>query len=218
MVKGKIFHPMFCGTAVIALGICIIMGALFPAGRDPFVPMSSAVAAKGRNLFCMMELNEARRKAGEKWCNPQTCSNSVEFIAGVLNLIGTEAQYECVTNVGAAWWNVAADAPEGCDELFPMLISANLNPKDLGHNLGENEMLPIGRSGLLKDKGIVVVRKCGVAHIIKAKHCTRKEVVGNSIARNCKITYLTPKGRVDVNMDFMPNENCYHGETLQCQR
>lgn len=205
MVKRKILHSMFCGMAVIALGICIIMGALFPAGRDPFVPWSSAVAAQGRNLFCMMELNEACRKAGEKWCNPQMCSNSMEFITGVLNLIGTEAQYECVTNVGVAWWNVAVDVPEGCDGLFPVLISSNFDPKALEHNSGDNETLPIGRSEPLKDKGIVVVRKCGIAHIIKAKHCTRNVVVGNSVARNCQITYLTPKGRVDVNMDFMPN-------------
>lgn len=205
MVKRKILHSMFCGMAVIALGICIIMGALFPAGRDPFVPRSSAVAAKGRNLFCMMELNEACRKAGEKWCNPQMYSNSVEFIAGVLNLISAEAQYECVTNVGVAWWNVAVEVPEGCDELFPVLISSNFNPKVLEHNSGDNEILPIGRNEPLKDKGIVVVRKCGIAHIIKAKHCTRNAVVGNSVARNCQITYLTPKGRVDVNMDFMPN-------------
>jgi len=218
MVKRKILHSMFCGMAVIALGICIIMGALFPAGRDPFVPRSSAVAEKGRNLFCMMKLNEARRKAGEKWCNPQMCSNSVEFIAGVLNLIGTEAQYECVTNVGVAWWNVAVDVSEGCDELFPVLISSNFNPKALEYNFGDNETLPIGRKEPLKDKGIVVVRKCGIAHIIKAKHCTRNVVAGNSITRNCQITYLTPKGRVDVNMDFMPNGNCYHGGTLQCQR
>ena len=199
MAKRKILHSIFWCILVI-IGIGVMMGAIFPAGRDPFVPWSSAVAIKGHNLFYMIELNDAHRKAGEKWCDPQMCSNSVEFITGVLNLIGAEAQYNCGTNVGVAWWNVAIDVPEDCDELFPVLISSNFDPKTLELNSGDNEILPIGRSEPLKDKGIVVVRKCGIAHIIKSKHCTRKDVTGNSITRNCQITYLTPDGRMDVNI------------------
>ena len=54
-------QKLFWGTVVL-IGIGVIMGALFPAGRDPFVPWSSAVAARGRNLFCMIEQNNARHK------------------------------------------------------------------------------------------------------------------------------------------------------------
>ena len=199
MAKRKILHSVFWG-AVAFIGIGVIMGALFPAGRDPFVPWSTAVAAKGYNLFCMIEQNEARYKAGEKWCDPQMCSNSVEFITGILNVIGSEAQYGCVTNVGVTLWNVAIDVPEDYDELFPVLISSNFDPKSLERKFSDDEILPIGRIEPLKDKGIVVVRKCGMAHIIKAKHCTRKVVAENSITRNCRVTYLTPDGRTTVNV------------------
>ena len=199
MTKRKILHSVFWGTMAI-IGIGVIMGALFPAGRDPFMPWSTAVAAKGRNLFYMMEQNEARHKAGEKWCDPQMCSNSVEFITGVLNVIGSEAQYGCVTNVGVTLWNVAIDVPEDYDELFPVLISSNFNPRSLECLSGNSEILPIGRSEPLKGKGIVVVRKCGIAHVVKAKHCTRRVVAGNSVTRNCRITYLTPDGRMDVDI------------------
>ena len=198
MTKRKILHSVFwCVAALIGIGV--IMGALFPAGTDPFVPWSTTLAIKGHNLFYMMEQNEARHKADEKWCDPQLCSNSVEFITGVLNLIGAEARCQCDTNVGVSSWSVAIDVPEDYDELFPVLISSNFDPMTLEHQPADNEILPIRRAEPLKDKGIVVVRKCGMSHIIKAKHCTRKVVTGNSITRNCRITYLTPEGRVAVN-------------------
>ena len=196
VIKTK-YRIALWGAAVI-IGIGVIMGALFPAGRDPFVPWSSAVAARGRNLFCMIEQNNARHKAGDKWCDPQMCSNSMDFITGVLNVIGAEAQYGCVTNVGVTLWNVAVDVPEDFDDLFPVLISANFNPKSLEHQFGDNEILPIGRRGPLKDKGIVVVRKYGMAHIIKGKCCTRKAIIGTSATHSCNVTYLTPDGRVTV--------------------
>ena len=203
-------QKLFWGTVVL-IGIGVIMGALFPAGRDPFVPWSSAVAARGRNLFCMIEQNNARHKVGDKWCDPQMYSNSMDFITGILNMIGAEAQYGCATNVGVAWWNIAVDVPDDFDDLFPVMISANFNPKSLEHQSDDNEILPIGRSEPLKDKGIVVVRKCGLAHVIKAKHCTRKVVTGNSITRNCRVTYLTPDGRTTVNISCENNPDARGG-------
>lgn len=208
MKRRKWVRALLWGVAAL-IGIGVIMGALFPAGTDPFVPWSTALATKGYNLFYMMEQNEARHKAGEKWCDPQMCSNSVEFINGVLNLIGAEVRSGCCTNVGVAWWNVAIDVPEDYGESFPMLISSNFNPKSLEHLPADNEILPIRRIDPLKDKGIVVVRKCRMSHIIRAKHCTREVVAGNSITRNCRITYLTPEGRMAVNFscDDGPDAN-----------
>ena len=206
MVKRKTLHSIFWVMLVI-IGIGVMMGAIFPAGRDPFVPRSSAVAARGRNLYVMIEQNNIRHQVGETWCDPKMCSNSVEFITGVVNLIDAEAQHECVTDVGVTLWNVVIDVPEDYDESFPVLISSNFNPKSLERQYADSEILPIGRIEPLNDRGIVVVRKCGIAHVIKAKQCTRKVVAGNSITRNCQITYLTPEGRttVDICCDHKPD-------------
>ena len=195
IIRGRKWrHSLFWGIVII-IGIGVIMGALFPAGRDPFVPWSSAVAARGRNLFCMIEQNNARHKVGDKWCDPKMCSNSVEFITGVLNLIGVESQYQCATNVGVALWNVAVDVHDDYDELFPMLISANFNPRLLESTIDDDTQLPIGRASgaslsLLDDRAIIIVRKNGSSQVIKAKYCTKNNIFKTLRKSSGSLMYL----------------------------
>ena len=197
VLKSKVVLWIF----VLVAGLGIIMGALFPAETDPFIPQSSALGMKGRNLYVMTEQNNIRHQVGETWCDPQTCSNSMEFITGVINIVGTNCLYESYTNVGVNLWNVAIDVPDACDDSFPLMISANFNPKFLEGSSDDDEILPLGRKAKaqrepLNNKGIVVIRKSGEAHIIKAKHCTRKVILGDSVRGKCRVAYLTPNDRI----------------------
>ena len=54
---------LWCVAAVVGIGI--IIGALFPAGRDPFLPQSSALAMRGRIIWEMMMKNQERHNIGE---------------------------------------------------------------------------------------------------------------------------------------------------------
>ncbi|MBR4654766.1 MAG: hypothetical protein IKO72_15530 [Kiritimatiellae bacterium] len=206
MVKYKWCSYVFYG-ALMLIGLGIIMGSLFPAGRDPFVPTSSAIAMKGQWLHQAIVQNRIRHEAGEVWCDPNTCSNSMEFVRGVFNLPETKEWREHGTHMGIdPLWNVAIDVPDDCgDTSIPILISSNFNPKFLECHFDEGAILPIGRDAgaqdmSLADKGIVVVRRGGAAQVLKAKHCTRKAILGDSVKHKCRITFLTPQGRITVDI------------------
>ncbi len=204
MMNHRLIRSIFWGVIVI-ISIGIAMGVLFPAGRDPFVPKSSAIAIRGRNLYCMIQQNNLLQNIEGKWFDPQRCSNSVEFIAGLLNLTGTNGQGSCSADVGVALWNVAIDVPENYGEQFPMLISANFNPMLLERAIDDEAQLPIGRASgaplsLIDDKGIILVRKNGSSEVIKAKYCTRKNILKTPCDRSGSTTYLTPESKITISL------------------
>lgn len=112
MVKCQWCSYVFYG-ALMLIGLGIIMGALFPAGRDPFAPTSSVIAMKGQWLYQAIVQNRIRHEAGEVWCDPNTCSNSMDFVRGVFNLPETKEWQEHGTYMGIELlWNVAIDIPD----------------------------------------------------------------------------------------------------------
>ena len=194
MVKYKWCSYVFYG-ALMLIGLGIIMGSLFPAGRDPFVPTSSAIAMKGQWLYQAIVQNRIRHEAGEVWCDPNTCSNSMDFVRGVFNLPETKEWQEHGTYMGIELlWNVAIDIPDNELEAFPVLISANFSPQLLESHF---------------DKGIVVVRLGGSAQVLKAKSCTGRNIMGDSNKHKCQVTFLTPSGRVTVS-----NRSCKNKDDL----
>ncbi len=204
MMVRRLGRFMLWGSIVI-VGIGVGMGVLFPAGRDPFVPKASVVAMNGRNLYHMIALNNAQHDIAGKWINPQKCSNSVEYITGVLGVGGTSGQGLCCTDAESALWNVAVDVHDDYGELFPMLISANFNPSLLESAIDDDTQLPIGRASgaslsLLDDKAIVLVRKNGSSQVIKAKYCTRKNILNASCGRSASVIYLTPESKIAINL------------------
>ena len=195
---------MFWGIIVI-IGIGVAMSVLFPAGRDSFVPKSYALAMRGRNLYYMIEQNDEQQGIGGKWFDSQKCSNSVEFIAGILGGSGTNGQEWCCMDEEVALWNVAIDVPENCGEFFPVMISANFNPRLLERSIDDDAQLPIGRASgaplsLLDDKGIIIVRKNGSSEVIRAKYCTRGNIFMTSCESRCPATYLTPDGKITIHL------------------
>lgn len=204
MMGCRLSRFMLWGIMVI-IGIGVTMGVLFPAGRDPFVPKASAVAMNGRNLYYMIALNSAQHDIAGKWINPQKCSNSVEYITGVLGVGEASGQELCCTDAESLLWNVAIDVHDSYDELFPMLISANFNPRLLESAIDDDTQLPIGLASgaslsLLDDKAIILVRKNGSSQVIKAKYCTKKNIFKIPCKSSGSVMYLTPEGKITINL------------------
>ena len=204
MMNQRLSRPIFWGISVI-IGIGVTMGVLFPAGRDSFVAKSYALAMRGRNLYYMIVRNNKQRGIDGKWFDPQKCSNSLEFIAGVLSVSGTNEQEWCCMDEGVALWNVAIDVPENCGEFFPVMISANFNPRLLERAIDDDVHLPIGLASgaplsLLDDKGIIIVRKNGSFEVVRAKYCTRENIFMSSCESISSATYLTPDGKITIHL------------------
>ena len=191
---------LWCVAAVVGIGI--IIGALFPAGRDPFLPQSSALAMRGRIIWEMMMKNQERHNIGESWCDPCSCINSVDFLKKVFCRFDSEGVYDgCKFDE----WNVAIDISQNSDMLFPVLISANFNPKFLGGNFDDADVMSLWQKSVPRkdswvNKGVVVVRKSGMAHIIKAKNCKKETIIGSRNEGNRRVTFLTPEGAVTVDI------------------
>ena len=100
-------------------------------------------------------------------------------------------------------WNIAVSVSNDCNGTFPVMISANFNPRLLEGSVDDETLLRIGREtgaslSLLDDRAIVLVRKDGSCEVINAKHCTRKSILGTSCAGNSSAIYLTPEGVIAI--------------------
>lgn len=166
-----------------------IMGWMFPAGRDPLVAQSGSLAMRGKNLYLLLKHFEEQ--------NPdflRSFSNTSELMQFL-----KKAWPDCeLTN---DCWNIAVQIPEGANENFPMLISANLDPRGLEEGCGD-KVLMLGRESgapcsLLQDKKLVVVRRNGMTEIMQAKYCTRIRILGE-FENYGKVTYLNPCGTLKM--------------------
>ena len=188
---------IIAGISVAIVFWGVLMAFLFPAGSNPLVAQSASLAMQGKSFNHLLSWFELRRMTGELDVDPVAFSNSTAFAQTVLKMLpGT---YDIRTDC----WNIAVELPGDVDDDFPVLISANFNPVLLRDDLDESGILPLGlESGaslsLLDDRYVVVIRKNGTANIILAKLCTRDRILGASKNVNRKIVYLTPHGKVDL--------------------
>ena len=188
------FIKRYYGWIVFGGAIALLPFAMTPAGRDQLAPNSSAMAMRGRNLYSIMVQSYL------------TDSNRLEKASDSTRLfrerLKGEDRHLAFDKVGCVW-NVAAAIPAETDDMFPVMISANFNPKFLsgGDRLDPTTQLPIGaKSGadrsLLDDRAIVVVRRNGMVHVIKAK-----DLKWDALAcgvDNRDVEYLTPTKRVRI--------------------
>ena len=188
------FIKRYYGWIVFGGAIALLPFAMTPAGRDQLAPNSSAMAMRGRNLYSIMVqsyLTDSNRL--------EKASDSTRLFREILK---EEDRHLAFDKVGCVW-NVAAAIPAETDDMFPVMISANFNPKILsgGDRLDPTTQLPIGaKSGadrsLLDDRAIVVVRRNGMVHVIKAK-----DLKWDALAcgvDNRDVEYLTPTKRVRI--------------------
>ncbi len=131
----------------------------------------------------------------------------------LLSTLGKDAVVGGTISAGGLDWCIAANVAvfhidKSWPDWYPILISANFNPKLLQRAWSPNDSdkcLPIGpKSGAAKsmfgDTAIVIVRKNGTAQVIKAKDLTYNMLYQGVSFDNegCKFYYLTPTGIAEL--------------------
>ena len=197
------------------LGVGWLFGVLFVVGLlvsciDVVPPEASVIAAntsamamRGRNLFCVLTENEIARQSGGPWIDPATCSDSVEFIEKLLSQYKPDEKAEWIQKESHQW-SVAVNVPESATN-FPVFVSANLDPSQFPRTWDgvtdadrkfELVQLPGADELRIGKKAVVIVRKGGAASVCKAKYCTLKHVFNCPYELGEDTYFLTPAGKV----------------------
>ncbi len=165
----------------------------------------SRLTAQGRAVFVDMVANRQAQEEGTEWVDPAVCTNSTQFIHALAAKSGHDI--DC-----ADFWCVAVNPPD--DDLFPVLVSANVDPRELLNPPYDDDLLKLvcpekawnGTCRRICEEGAVVVFKSGAALKLWSKYMRPRHIFwrGNSPPR-CEIPvprpdtyYLTPTGRVDL--------------------
>lgn len=185
---------------------------------------AESAAMKGRNLFvAITEANTDRAAAGMQavWpCSGEDLSLDNDDIAGMrfhsaegyfhtLFDVGNEgksgyAPYVSASkgtldifNDGSCGWIVAVNVKSEYDDVIPMLISANVNPRNLrnAYHGGGTSIIPIGTKAGRKetswgDEYVVVIYKGGAAQIINAKSFSLEALYKKRHFEAPKLSYL----------------------------
>ena len=182
--------------ALIAL-VWVVFNSITPAGSDPLGAQTSAFAMRGKNLFSLLK----ERGVFDGTVDVSQFKDSGTLLSGIIGE-GLEDRRLAFDSFGCVW-NVATAIPSETDDMFPVMISANFNPKFLsgGDRLDPAMQLPIGvKTGadrsLLDDRAIVVVRRNGTTRVIKAKDL-KWDVLACEVNEE-EIEYLTPTKRVRI--------------------
>ena len=184
------------------VGGCLTAGFILLLAAGAFLPVSHAgrravLINRGQEVPRLLFENELARSQGDGWVDPNTCSNSVEFLQKVQKTIrGQETGLPSFPE-----WTVVVNPPEGV-ECFPLLFTANVDvkvfPEMWDGNEGGDERLVL-KPGIMadSDKIALVVRSNGCAQILSEKYARRKNLFGSSPWKLTQQTYfLTPTGRV----------------------
>ena len=192
-------------TLALLLG-ALVMGVLFPAGRDPLVARSKSLAAQGKNVYRVLVqegLNDDVWNVLSSSCSNYTsAAQLIEHLLSVRDVKKESAEFvNRIENI----WNIAVSVSNACDSTFPIITSANFNPMLLESAIGDDTQLPIGRASgapltLLDDKAIILVRKDGSSEVIKAKYCTKKIILKTPHENRGSAIYLTPESKITINL------------------
>lgn len=182
--------------ALIAL-VWVVFNSITPAGSDPLGAQTSAFAMRGKNLFSLLK----ERGLFDGTVDVTQFKDSGTLLSKIIGE-GSEDRRLAFDSFGCVW-NVAVTIPAEADDMFPVMISANFNPELMtgGVRIDSATQLPIGvKSGadrsLLDDRAIVVVRRNGMARVIKAKDL-KLEALSSGVGISA-VEYLTPTKRVRV--------------------
>lgn len=191
-------------------GVLVVVGLLVsciefvPPEASVNAANTSAMAMRGRNLFCVLAENEIARQSGGRWVDPTACSNSVEFIEKLLAQYKPDEKTEWVRKESRRW-SVAVNVPESATN-FPMFVSANFDPSQFprawdgvtdADRKFELARLPGADEIRIGKKAIVFVRKSGATSVCKAKYCKLRYIFNFCPYELGEDTYfLTPAGKV----------------------
>ncbi|MBR3956552.1 MAG: hypothetical protein IKJ89_01720 [Kiritimatiellae bacterium] len=149
---------------------------------------------EAKAINCGLDENNSSREKGGEWVDPSTCTNSTQFVNALYDKLGMERRHD--------EWCIAVNPPN--DDRFPVLFTANIDPRELLRPSGEGQPLKLtcpkewgGVCFKFCEKMGVVHYKNGVSQIVK-KHMSPKQIFCSGIPKPGPETYfLTPTGRVD---------------------
>ena len=193
-------------TGLIAVGLA--MAFMFPAGSSEGSRERWAMQMQGRSAYWLLtedvdygEYNPDVQKELRRHVN------STDFILHMSERDGLHNRaWRSLADEHGCKWIIAEQIPENAGDAFPIMLSANINPRLLasGASLLESNM-PLGVScgadrPILDDKAAVVVRLNGDVLVLTSKYCTFGNVLGASSTNTLSVVYLTPSGKVSVTM------------------
>lgn len=194
-----------CSTLLV-LAIVGLMASMIDVERPERKMLSAAMSAqanRGRNVFITLNRNAAEKLAVPSWAELCSCSNSVEFAEKVS--AGLDEDGKVLLFRAGREWSFAVNVPPDAPDMFPIMISANVDPSGLPREWDGVtdkdtllELKPLEGVEPLRfgDKAIVIVRKGGAAQVIKRKYMKLKTIFGDKPFKLGKDTYyLTPVGR-----------------------
>ena len=194
-----------CCTLLV-LAIVGLMASMIDVERPERKMLSAAMSAqanRGRNVFITLNRNAAEKLAVPSWAELCSCSNSVEFAEKVS--AGLDEDGKVLLFRAGREWSFAVNVPPDAPDMFPIMISANVDPSGLPREWDGVtdkdtllELKPLEGVEPLRfgDKAIVIVRKGGAAQVIKRKYMKLKTIFGDKPFKLGKDTYyLTPVGR-----------------------
>ena len=158
-----------------------------------------AMAMRGRGLHGYICLNNHSRESGKDWVDASSCTNSTQFV----NALWAKFSEDKGPCPKSDVWCVAVNPPG--DDQFPVLVSANIDPRELLCPQDENQPLKLtcpkewgGTCFSFCEKAAVFVYVGGAACVRKSKYARPKHIFPNGIPKPNPDTYfLTPTGRVD---------------------
>ena len=184
------------------LVLILILAALIPELIcGVVIKRGLSMAARGRELFLDMVVNDAAHKEGADWVDLAACTNSTQFVKA-LREKHKDGEGERTRDFGpyADIWCIAVNPPE--DDSFPLIFTCNINPHELLSQVDRNCTLTCPRKWggtcfSFCERAAVVVHGGGGAHIVKSKYARWRYIFPNGIPKLGPDTYfLTPTGRV----------------------
>ena len=184
LILAALIHELICGVVI----------------RRGNAKRGLSMAARGRELFLDMVMNDAAHKEGADWVDLAACTNSTQFVKA-LREKHKDGEGERTRDFGpyADIWCIAVNPPE--DDSFPLIFTCNINPHELLSQVDRNWTLTCPRKWggtcfSFCERAAVVVHGGGAAHIV-SKYSRWRYIFPNGIPKLGPDTYfLTPTGRV----------------------
>ena len=212
------FHEMsvgrkpdkFGGCAVAMLCVLIVLAGsvMYVTGSaESGYAKASAMVCQEKAIYRAMAENRECRDVGGVYVDPSAYANSTDFIMA----LGSSFE-DVVSNLGRYTniWCVVVNPPD--NDSFPVLFTANINPFDLFHDEGACRSMSLtcpkkwgGECFGFCEKAAVVMRKGGLAQIVKGKYTRGLFPLPGEKRAQLEVTYiLTPTGRVS-SAAFLPH-------------
>ncbi len=194
------YMGVFLLFVMFILAVLVLPEIVVGSRLSMLAARSNAMAVRGRKLYVSMMQEKAEREAGRDWIDPSSFANSTQFV----NALWAKFSGDKDPCPYADCWCVAVNPPD--DDNFPVLVSANIDPRELLCPNDENQPLKLacpkewgGTCFKFCEKAGVIVYEGGKTRVVKSKYARPKLIFRGGIPKPNSDTYfLTPTGLVNL--------------------